>query len=295
MTLARIAILSLQVSVFLIVFSLGLAATWASATSLFRRPALLLRSFLSVNLVMPLFAAAIAAFFHFSPAVKIALIFLAISPLPPLLPQKQLKLGGRADYVYGLFTGLSVLSIFVVPVAVEILGMVFGRDIHVGPLLVAEVVFRTILLPIGLGMLVHRWAPGLAQKISVKTGKLGNLLMLMSLVPLLIVSWRQAMSLISHGDLLAMILFTAVGLLVGHWLGPDPAERKTLALATALHHPGLAIAIAAATFPAQRSLVMAAVVLYLLVSFLVLLPYNAWWKRRMTGEAQRAVSQRRAA
>jgi bile acid:Na+ symporter, BASS family len=219
-----------------------------------------------------------------------------VSPLPPLLPQNQLKLGGRADYVYGLLTALSVLSIAVVPLAVEILGKIFGRDVHVGPLLVAEVVFRTILLPIGLGMLVHRWAPGLAQKIGLKTGKLGNVLLLISLVPLLISSWREAMSLISHGDLLAMILFTAVGLLVGHWLGgPDPAERTTLALGTALHHPGLAVAIAIANFPAQRLLVMAAVVLYLIVSFLVLLPYKAWRKRRMADGAQRAASERRAA
>jgi bile acid:Na+ symporter, BASS family len=296
MTLARIAILSLQVSVFLIVFSLGLEATWESATSLFRRPAMLLRSFLSVNVVMPLFAAGIAAAFHFSPAVKIALIFLAVSPLPPLLPQKQLKFGGRADYVYGLLTALSVLSIAVVPLAVEILGKLFGRDVHVGPFFVAEVVFRTVLLPLGLGMLVHRWAPGFAQKAGVALGKLGNVLLLIALVPLLIFTWRQVVSLISHGDLLAMILFTAVGLMTGHWLGgPDARERKTLALATAVHHPGLAIAIAAANFPAQRLLVAAAVVLYLLVSAAVLLPYNAWCKRRMTGGSEGVVSQSRAA
>lgn len=294
MTLARIAILLLEASVFLIVFSLGLEETWASATSLLRRPATLVRSLLSVNVVMPLFAAAVAAIFHFSPAVKVALIFLAVSPLPPILPQKQLKIGGRPAYVYGLITALSVFSILIVPLAIEILGRVFGRDIHVGPFFVAKIVFKTILLPTALGMLVHQWAPEFATKASALLGKIGNVLLLVGMVPLLVVAWRPAVSLISHGDIVAMAVFSAVGILAGHWLGgPDPSERKTLALATASHHPGLAIAIAAANFPAQRLLIAAAVVLYLLVNAAILVPYNLWCKRYMTGGA--ASSRQRAA
>lgn len=286
MTLAGIAILLLQVSVFLIVFSLGLEETWASATSLLRRPGRLVRSLLSVNVIMPLFAAAVAAMFRLSPAVKVALIFLAVSPLPPILPQRQLKVGGRADYVYGLITALSLFSIAFVPLAIEILGKVFGRDIHVGPFFVAKIVFRTILLPTGLGMLVHRWAPDFATKASALLGKIGNVLLLVGMVPLLIVAWRPAVSLVSQGDLIAMVVFIAVGLLTGHLLGgPDPSERKTLALATASHHPGLAIAVAAANFPAQRLLIAAAVVLYLLVNTVILVPYNMWCKRYMAGEA----------
>jgi BASS family bile acid:Na+ symporter len=294
MTLAKIATLILQVSVFIIVFSLGLKESWQSATSLFRRPGMLVRSLLSVNVLMPVFAAAIAAVFHFSPAVKIALIFLAISPLPPVLPQKQLKLGGRADYVYGLITALSVFSIVFVPLAVEVLGKVFGRDVHVGIFFVAKIVFRTILLPTGLGMLIHRWAPEFAARASVLLGRIGNGLLIVGILPLLIVAWRPALSLIRQGDIVAMIAFTAFGVVAGHWLGdPDPAERRSLALATASHHPGLAIAIAAANFPAQRLQVAAAVVLYLLISTFVLLAYNAWCKRRMVTESLR--SERRAA
>jgi predicted Na+-dependent transporter len=282
MTLGKIAILLLQVSIFLIVFSLGLEETWQSATSLLRRPVMLARSVLSVNVVMPVFAAIFAFWFHLNPAVKIALIFLAVSPMPPILPQRQLKAGGKVDYVHGLLTALSLLSIVIVPLAVEILGKVFGRDVHIGPLAVAKVVFKTILLPTGLGMMVHYWAPGFAQKVSVLLGRFGNGLLLVAIIPLLIFAWRPALVLIGHGDVLAMIAFTVVGVAVGHWLGgPDPAERTTLALATASHHPGLAIAIAVTNFPAQRILVAAAVLLYLLVNAVVLIPYIAWCKRRM--------------
>jgi len=294
MTLAKTAILILQASVFLIVFSLGLKESWKNATSLFRRPGMLARSLLSVNVLMPIFAAAIAALFHFSPAVKIALIFLAISPLPPFLPQKQLKLGGRTDYVYGLITALSVFSIVFVPLAVEVLGKAFGHDIHIGVFLVAKVVFKSILLPTVLGMLIRRSAPEFAARASVVSGKIGNGLVVVGIIPLVIVAWRPAVSLIRQGDIVAMIAFSAFGVVAGHWLGgPDPAERRSLALATASHHPGLAIAIAAANFPTQRLLVVAAVLLYLLISTFVLLAYNAWYKRRMMPES--LPSERRAA
>ena len=296
MTLAKIAILFLQVSIFLIVFSLGLEETWQSATSLFRRPAMLARSVLAVNVIMPVFAAIVAGLFDLSPAVKIALIFLAVSPLPPILPQRQLKLGGRVEYVHGLLTALAVLAIVIEPLAVEILGKVFGREVHVGPFFVAKIVARTILLPVGLGILVHRWAPGFAQKFGVRIGRLGNVLLLVSAIPLLIIAWRPMLQLIGRGDVLAMIAFTVVGVAVGHWLGgPVPHERRVLALATASHHPGLAIAIAVANFPAQRLLVAAAVILFLIVNAVVLLPYNAWCKRRMKREADADAAKPRAA
>jgi bile acid:Na+ symporter, BASS family len=154
---------------------------------------------------------------------------------------------------------------------------------------VTKAVLRTILLPTGLGMLIHHWAPGFAATASALLGRIGNGLLVVAVVPLLIVAWRPAISLIRQGDILAMIAFTAFGLAAGHWLGgPDPAERRSLALATALHHPGLAIAIAAANFPTERLLVAAAVVIYLLISTLVLIPYNAWCKRRMVTEGIRS-------
>ena len=281
MSLVKVAILLLQASVFLVVFSLGLRETWRSATSLLRRPGLLARSLLSVNVVMPVLAALLAALFGLSPPVKIALIFLAVSPVPPTLPRKQLQAGGDADYVHGLLTALSLLAIVVVPLVVEVLGRVLGRDIHVGPLPVAKLMFRAILLPGGLGMLVHARAPAFAEKLSVSLGRLGNILLLAAAVPLMVLAWRPALQLIGQGEILAMIAFTVVAVAVGHWLGgPDPGERRSLALATASHHPGLAMALAAASFPAQRLLVAAAILLYLVVSALVLLPYNAWCRRR---------------
>lgn len=296
MGLAKIAILTIQASIFLLVLGLGLQATWQDVTSLFRRPEKLIRPLLAMNVIMPVFAALVASAFNLHPAVKIALVLLSVSPVPPLLPRKQMKIGSLLRYVLGLLTAVSLLSIIVEPVAIEVLGKVFSRDVHIGPVAVAIVVVKTVLLPLGLGILVHSRAPGIAQKISSPMQRLANISLLVATVPLLLFAWRPMLGLIGNGTILAIIAFVGVGIAVGHWLGGnDPGERTALALATALRHPGLALAIAARNFPDQRQLVAAAILLYLLISTVVLLPYNAWSKRRLAQRVEMPGPQRKSA
>jgi BASS family bile acid:Na+ symporter len=294
--LAKIAIVLIQLSIFLIVLGLGMQSTWRDATSLFRRPALLARSWLSMDVIMPILATLTAVFFRLNPEVKIALVLLAVSPMPPLLPRKLLKLGGKGAYAQGLLTAMALLSIAVVPIAVELLGKIFGQDAHIGPTAVAKVVGKTILLPLGLGILTNLLAPGFARRASLISGRLGNVLLPVAMVPLLIFSGTLILAVARNGAVLVMAAFTLVGAAVGHALGgPGLSERSTLALATASRHPGLVITIAAANFPEQAKLVFAVLLLYLLINAAILLPYNARQKRRLSQQAEPPGRQPKAA
>src|SRR5215471_9944965 len=92
-------------------------------------------------------------------------------------------------------------------------------------------------------------------------------------------------SLVGHGTVVAIGAFSLAGLAAGHLLGgPDPDDCAVLALATASRHPGVALAIASANFPGQ-TLVPAAILLYLVVSALVSIPYLAWRLRLRRGLA----------
>lgn len=292
MTVARIAVLILQLSVILVVFTLGLESTFRDALSLFRRPALLFRSLVSMNVVMPVFAAFMAATFHLKPAVEIALVFLAVSPVPPIVPRQQLKLGGNSNYVHGLLVSAALASIILVPIIVEILGKVFRQDIHVGPVTVAKIVAMTILLPIAAGMWVHRAAPKFAQKAAPHLSRAALVLLLVLSVVVLVVLLPGIAIMVGDGTILAVAAFVLVGAAVGHWLGgPMPGERTTLALATASRHPGLALAIASVNYPGQRRNVAAVIVLYFLVKAIVLLPYTRWRKRQLrAGDSGQGVS-----
>ncbi|TMA88180.1 MAG: hypothetical protein E6J74_28000 [Deltaproteobacteria bacterium] len=94
--LAQLIPLAIQASIFLLVFALGLRASYADATYVLRRPGLLARALFAMYIVVPVFAAILAALFDLTRAVKVALLLIAVSPVPPILPGKQLKFGARA-------------------------------------------------------------------------------------------------------------------------------------------------------------------------------------------------------
>ena len=282
MTAVKVVILLLQASIFLLVLRLGLSATFEDAASLLRRPGLMLRSLIAMNIIMPVFAVLLALAFRLQPAVEAALIVLAVSPVPPVLPQKQLKLGGSSSYVMGLLVTTALLAVIVTPLTIAAAGMVFHLQLGIAPAQVAKVVITTVLLPLALGMLVHARAPGLAQRIGPAMGRVATAILVVAAICLLVVEWRPMKGLIGQGTLWSMTVFVLTGVAVGYWLGgPNPTDRTALGLATASRHPGLAISIAAANFPRQIGLITAAILLYLLVKAVVLLPYNAWSKRRI--------------
>jgi BASS family bile acid:Na+ symporter len=277
--LAQLIRLGLTASILLLVFALGLRATGGDATYLFRQPARLLRGFLAMSVIVPVVAAALAALCRLLPAVEIALLAMAVSPVPPILPSRQLKLGGRSRYVFGLLVAASLVAIVFVPLAIGVLGWLFGRRTHVGAGVVVRVVGVTVLLPLAVGLAVRRVAPMVAERIAPSAARVGHLLLLAGLLAVLIAVGPAVVSLVGNGTVLVFAAVVVAGLVAGHWLGgPDPDDRTALAIASSMRHPGMALAIARLNFPEER-LVPAAVLLFILVNVIVTLPYGVWRRR----------------
>jgi bile acid:Na+ symporter, BASS family len=285
MDLATLIPLALKTSILMTVFSLALNATMDDALYLFRRPSELVRSLLSMNVVMPLFASALAVAFNLHHAVEIALIALAVSPVPPLLPKKELKAGAHASYAIGLLTAAAVLAIVFVPVAVGLLGRVFDISAHISVATIAQLVLFTVLLPLAAGIAVRHFAPAYADRIARPISLVAAVLLIASALPIVFIAWPAITSLIGNGTIIAIAAFVIFGLAVGHLLGGQEEEGRTvLALSTASRHPGIALAIASASFPGQK-LVLGAVLLYLIVNAVVSLPYLNWRRRHHPGIA----------
>jgi BASS family bile acid:Na+ symporter len=281
--LAAIIPVAIRTSIFLIVFALGLGARLEDALYLFRRPAQLARSLLAMNVIMPVVAAALAAAFNLYPAVKIALLALAVSPLPPILPRKQLGAGGRESYTIGLLVAAAVLAIVFMPVTLYLLGRAFGTAEHIPVGTVAWLVSITVLAPLAAGIFVRSLAPALAERIAAPVSLVATILLVVGIVPILFTTWPAIVSLFGNGTVVAIAAFVAAGLVVGHLLGgPDPRERLVLALATAGRHPGVALAIAGANFPGEKHHVAGVIAWYFLVSLILSAVYIHWDRRRLS-------------
>ena len=281
-------VLVLEASIFLSVFAIGLKATFEDAASLFRRPGHLLRAFLSMNVLMPVMALAVGAPFDLHPAVKIALVVIAVSPTPPIFPKRALKAGGSETYIIGLLVAAAVLSVVVIPLSMEVLEAITGVALVMSVRSVAVPVLTTILAPLVAGMAVRRLASAHADRAAGPIAVFASVLLIASALPIVIGISQTVMSLVTDGTILGLGGFALAGFFIGHVLGgPEPADRPVLALATALRHPAVALAIAHANFPEQR-LATAAVFLYVILAGMLSALYLSWVTRRPAGRAPAA-------
>jgi BASS family bile acid:Na+ symporter len=281
MDLKLLIVLVLKLSISLIVFSLGLNATLADALTVLRRPRELGRAFLSMNVLMPALALAMALTFNLRPAVKIVLVALSVAPVPPMLPRKALKEGGRKDYTIGLLVAMALLAIVVIPVTMKIFQAIAGIRLREPVSSVSWLVLTRILLPLSAGIALRSLAPGLTKRLVRPVGILATVLLILSVVTVLFVSARQILSLIGDGTMIAFSMFVVAGLAIGYWLGgPDSGDRRVLSLATSSRHPGLALAIAHANFPNQK-LAMSAMALYLIINGVLLALLSAKHQRKV--------------
>jgi bile acid:Na+ symporter, BASS family len=281
--------LALKLSLILVGVGFGLSTTPGAALKVLRQPGQLLRIAAAMNVCMPLLALGAAVAFDFEPAVKIALVTLAASPVPPVLPKRALKVGGQADYVAGLMVAASLLSILFMPLFIRLCGVVTGRSFELPAAQVISILVLQVLAPLLAGMFICKYQPELASRWAPRISSLAIWILLVSFVPVLIKAGAPMLELLGNGTLLAFAAFAVTGLLLGHLLGgPRHEHSAVLAVATATRHPAIALAIAHHTFPAQAH-VVPAMILYLLVSEIVTFPYFRWLKRNAARNARAAA------
>lgn len=277
--LHELSLLAIHASILLIVFVIGLDAAFRDAIYVLKRAKLLVRSLASITIIVHAFAVLMVATITLNPVVKAGILLMAVSPFPPVVPGKEIKIGGRESYVYGLLVAISVLAILTVPLAVALLGAAFSEDISVSPGTVARLVLTSVNLPLAIGMSIHRIAPSLSERMSPIISMIANIVLIVGVLPLLIAVSPAIWHLIGNGTVLAIATVIAVSLLAGHLFGgPDPRDRTALAISSATRRPGIALLIASANFAEPP--VKATILLYLIVSLIVSIPYQVWCKRR---------------
>ena len=281
--------LALNISLFFVVFATGLRASVRDATYLFRSPGELVRALLAMSVLMPLFVAAMVWSFDLNQSVRYALVALSVAPVPTLLPMKTVKTGASVAYAVGVLIMGSVLAIMFVPLAMQTIARVYSVPLHMTVTSIAAFVFMVVLLPIGLGVAVHTYAPAFSQRLAEPILRIAGVGVFVFLGSLMVLAAPAMWTFVGNGAVLAIIAFVLVGLVIGHLLGgPTPANRAALAVSTASRHPGLAILIVQANYPGER-LAMAAALLFLLVNIVASTVYPLWirWRQPLVEELAR--------
>jgi BASS family bile acid:Na+ symporter len=263
--------------------SLGMQSGHGELLYVLRRPALLLRALLAVNVIVPIAALVMVSLFPLSPAARGGILVMAASSVPPLAPDQALKEGAGKSYTFGLYVAIVLLSVVVVPATVALISGLYHVSVPLGPLPVATEVLEKVVLPVVAGLAISRFAPNLAERVAPIIGRAAGVILMIAVVPILITVWPAMMGLIGNGTVLAMALVAAIALAGGQLLGGrGPQQGAALATMAATRHPAIALIIIGAMGlqAAAKQRETAAIIAFLLVGVLVAIPYQIWLRRR---------------
>ena len=274
MSIATLSLLLIKASLFAIVASIGMVSSWRDATWLLRSPGLLLRSVLSMQVLVPLIAVLLATRLPLPPGVKIAIVLLSLSPVPPVMPGKAVKAGGTHSFAVSLLVVSAVLAIAVIPASLRLLSDISTFTLGIEPMTVATLVATSIFVPLAVGFIISSLAPDFGRRASPIVAKIGQVCLLLGVVHPIVVMLPAMRTLIGDGSLAVCAVLCLSALLIGHLLGgPVRGDRTVLALSSSLRHPAMAIALAKANF-SHEPLAVPAILLYLIVAVVVRLPYT---------------------
>lgn len=275
-------LLALKVSVVALIFGIGLGATAADLAYLWRRPRQLVRSLAAMYLVVPLVILLLAKVLPMTPGVRTAVLVLAVSAGAPLLPKKLMKLG-REGYVFSLVVTSSLVAIAAVPLWIELIAAVFGRDAEVDTVRLAALIAKAFLGPLLLGMGARSLLGRASERVSERLLAFAGIVLAIAGAGLLVLhgnlvlaaGWRPVVGLLS---------MTLIALAVGHLMGgPEPGDRTALAVCCATRHVGIAV-LAASAVPGPKT--AAFVLVYVITAGLASAAYLRF--RRATAGAAAA-------
>lgn len=241
-------------STFAFIFSRGLRTRAVDLQIITSRPGLLLRSILSIDILVPLITLLIIGFVRPAQNVTVGLLLLAASPAAPTVLKKIVRAGGESQYTVSLHVALALLAIVTTPATLEFLQIATGHQLGVNILAVAVLVGLSTLLPIIIGMIITGVFPAIAVRIIRPLEILSDVVLILTVVVIL-VSTYILLLLLDLRSYLAIALVTMIDLAVGHlmaWGRPD--EQTMLALESATRNTGLTLLIASGFVPLEKAL-----------------------------------------
>lgn len=282
MSLDSMVKLVVTVAVFEMMVTVGLGVAVADVIAIARDGRLLARAALANYGCVPAATVVLLMMFDAHPMVAAGFIVLAVCPGAPFGPALAILARGNMALSVGWMTILAVTSAVIAPASLYLfLPWITGTQAltidAVNRMMCTLIVVQ--LLPLGAGLCVRRFRPGMADRMLGTAIGLGKALNVAAIV-LVVAAYYPLLTEVGLKGLIGMLLLLMASLAAGWLLGGRGDEsRKTLALTTATRNVGVGLVIATDAFGGTP--VVAAVLAYGLVGVIgSLLIAWSWGRRR---------------
>jgi predicted Na+-dependent transporter len=264
-------------TMFVVMFSVGLAIPAERLGYLWRRPLPLLRGALSALVLVPLLALAVVTHVDLPVAAKIGILAMAVSPGAPIALRRSLEAGAHDAFAPSLQLVVVALAVLTIPASIELLDILYFGNARADPLAIARQVFFAQLLPLAIGIGLRKAWPALALRIEPGFARAANWLFALFAAVVVVSVWTTAIG-VGLLPILCALGLTAASIGIGLLLGtPDPETRPAMAIVSAMRNPGLALLLASANQSPPG--VIAMILAYLLCSAVLVIPYVIWRRK----------------
>jgi BASS family bile acid:Na+ symporter len=258
-------------TVLILLFATGLGLTFQQVTILWRKPGKLAKSLLAAVVLAPvaayglLYAANLVI--EIPQDVFVGVMLLSAASGSALAPKLAEKVGANIGEATSLMVTLAIMTIVSAPIVVAV---TMPPDLALSAGDVAATIFKSVLLPLIMGLAIRAWWVRLADIITEPLTKLSNSLLNVIII-LIIVKDLDVILGFGLGVLVVMLLLSALYVLIGHLLGgPSLPDRLALGVSTAQRNGAIAMMVAAQALPSAVPAVVGFGVVVLVVIVLYL-------------------------
>ena len=261
-------------------FDLGLSLEFRDFLMVVKRPRAMFAGMLGQLILLPVLAYILVRALGLDPVIAIGVMLIACCPGGSSSNVFSKLAGGDVALSVSLTAVSSVVTLVTMPLIMQWVAGTFGKAVNitlpVGNLLVQNLV--TMLLPILAGILIRRYLPVAAKKISSVLSKLAFPL-LMLLAGIFFIGNRE--SIISNFGVLGLtvtsLLIAAVCLaaLLCVAFRLAKKERRTIVIEVGMQNAAQAIAVATSPFVFNDPAIAVPAIIYALMMNVVLLIYVA--------------------
>ena len=268
--------------VFLVMLSIGLRVSGGELLEVLRNRALFTRTLLANCVLIPGIGFLLVKLFPLTPDSAVGILLLAAIPGTPIALQFTRMAKTRLAFAAVMTFVLSVVSIVLTPVAVEVMPQTARRSERPILNLIASILLY-IAGPLCVGLWMARSVPKQATRLVLTLEILATGVFLFLMWETRLARREALYAIAGRGTILAMFLLLVLSMLIG-WLigGPDLESRRVLATATGMRSVIVVLYVARYCFPGTDVYMVPIVYLSLMVptNLFFYLAYTGWHRLR---------------
>jgi BASS family bile acid:Na+ symporter len=268
--------------VLLVMLSIGLRIRGGELLEVLRNRALFTRTLLANCALIPGIGFLLVNLFPLTPDATIGILLLAAIPGTPIALQFTRMAKTRLAFAAVMTFVLSLVSIALTPLAVEVMPQIAQRSQRPILSLIASILVY-IAAPLFAGLWIARGVPRSAARLVLPLEILASGIFIFLMWETRLARREALFAIAGRGTILAMFFLLIISMLIG-WLmgGPDNESRRVLATATGMRSVIVVLYIARYCFPGTNIYMVPIVYLSLMVptNLLFHLAFTGWHKLR---------------